>query len=204
MRHLRACVAAVVIVGLTGACGPSTRITQSWKDPSVTNLRFTKIVAVCMCKDGAFRRSVEDEMVKRIRNAVASYTILPEGEVRDPDRARQVFVDKGFDGAVVARLVGVDKETSYVPGAPYTVPAAYGPMWGGGGYWGHGWRTVYSPGYLVQDKVVTMDTNVYSLTEGKLVWASRSATYNPETVPQLVDAIAEETTAAMRKQGLIE
>ena len=63
---------------------------------------------------------------------------------------------------------------------------------------------VYSPGYLVQDKVVTMDTNVYSLAEGKLVWASRSATYNPMKIPQLVDEIATATTSEMKKQKLIE
>jgi hypothetical protein len=204
MRYLRACVAAAMMAGVTGACAPSTSITQSWKDPASTHIKFNKIVAVCMCKDGAFRRSVEDEMAKRIQNSVASYTILPEGEVRDPERARQLFQQRGFDGAVVARLVGVDRETSYVPGAAYSVPASYRPMWGGGGYWGYGWGTVYSPGYLVEDKVVTMDTNVYSLAEGKLVWASRSATYNPESVSRLVGTIAAETTSEMRKQKLIE
>jgi hypothetical protein len=112
---------------------------------------------VCMCKDAALRRSVEDEMVKHMKNSVASYTILPEGEVRDPERARQVFQQRGFDGAVVARLVAVDKEISYVPAVAYAVPDAYGPMWGVAGYWGYGWGTVYSPSYLVQDKVVTMD-----------------------------------------------
>ena len=204
MRYLRAYVATAVIASVIGACAPSTSITQSWKDPASTNIKFNKIVAVCMCKDGAFRRSVEDEMAKRIQNSVASYTILPEGEVRDPERARQLFQQRGFDGAVVARLVGVDRETSYVPGAAYTVPPAYGPMWGRAGYWGYGWGTAYSPGYLVQDKVVTMDTNVYSLAEGKLVWASRSATYNPTKIPQLVDEIATATTSEMKKQKLIE
>ena len=131
---------------------------------------------MCMCKDGAFRRSVEDEMAKRIQNSVASYTILPEGEVRDPDGVPQLFQQRGFDGAVVARLVGVGKETSYVPGAAYSVPASYGPMWGAVAATGAtaGAQSTHT-GYLVEDKVVTMDTNVYSLAEGKLVWASRSA-----------------------------
>ncbi len=203
MRQWRAYVAAAITAGVA-ACAPGTSVVQSWKDPGTTNLKFEKVVAVCMCKDGAFRRSVEDEMVKRIKNSVASYTLLPEGEARDPERARQLFLEKGFDGAVVARLVGVDKETSYVPGSAYAVPSRYGGMWGGGGYWGYGWGTVYSPGYLVQDKVVTMDTNVYSLKDGKLVWASRSSTTNPENIPQLVDEIAEATTSEMRKQKLIE
>ena len=79
MWYLRACVAAAVMAGVTGACAPSTSITQSWKDPASTNIKFNRIVAVCMCKDGALRRSVEDEMAKRIQNSVASYTILPRG-----------------------------------------------------------------------------------------------------------------------------
>ena len=77
-------------------------------------------------------------------------------------------------------------------------------MWGSTGYWSYGWGTVHSPGYLTQDRVVTMDTNVYVVADGKLVWASRSATYNPANVPKLVDGIAAETVAEMRKQKLIE
>jgi hypothetical protein len=204
MRYLRAYVAAAVIASVAGACGPGTRITKSWKDPGATNIKFDKIVAVCMCKDAALRRSVEDEMVKRIRNSVASYTILPESEGREPERARQLFQQRGFDGAVVARLVGDDRTTSSAPAAAHTPPASYGAIWGGAGYWSYGWGTVYSPGYLAQDRVVTMDTNVYSIADGKLVWASRSATYNPANIPQLVGGIAAETTSEMKKQGLIE
>ena len=57
---------------------------------------------------------------------------------------------------------------------------------------------------MVQEKIVTMDTNVYSVADGKLVWASRSATYDPESIPRLVEGIAAETTSEMRKQKLIE
>jgi hypothetical protein len=105
---------------------------------------------------------------------------------------------------VVARLVGDDRGTSGASGAPHATPASYGVMWGNTGYWSYGWGTVHSPDYLTQDRVVTMDTNVYSVTDGKLVWASRSATYNPASVPRLVDEIAAETIAEMRKQKLIE
>jgi hypothetical protein len=204
MRSLRAYVAAAVIASVATACSPGTRVVKSWKDPGATNLTFSKVVAVCMCKDAALRRSVEDEMVKRIRNSVASYTILPTSEARDPEQARQLFQARGFDGAVVARLVGDDRGTATAPGAPHTPAPSYGAMWGNTGYWSYGWGSVYAPGYLTQDRVVTMDTNVYSVGDGKLVWASRSATYNPANIPQLVDAIAAETTAEMRKQKLIE
>ena len=195
---------AAVIASVATACNPGTHVTESWKDPGSTHIRFSKVVAVCMCKEDALRRSVEDEMVKRIRNSVASYTILPTGEARDPEQVRQLFQARGFDGAVVARLVGDDRGASGAPAAPHTPPPSYGAMWGSTGYWSYGWGTVHSPSYLTQDRVVTMDTNVYSVADGKLVWASRSATYNPASVPRLVDEIAAETTAEMRKQKLIE
>jgi tRNA-dihydrouridine synthase len=204
MRGLRAYVTAVVVASVAMACNPETRLTKTWKDPGVTNVKFNRVVAVCMCKEDALRRSVEDEMVKRIRSAVASYTILPTGEGRTPEQVRQLFQARGFDGAVVARLVEDDPGTSGAAGTPHTPPPSYGAMWGSTGYWSFGWGTVHSPSYLTRDRVVTMDTNVYSVADGKLLWASRSATYNPADVPRLVDEIATATAAEMRKQKLIE
>ena len=105
---------------------------------------------------------------------------------------------------MVARLVGDDRGSSRPTGGTPHAPPSYGAMWGSTGYWSYGWGSVHSPSYLTQDRVVTMDTNVYSVADGKLVWASRSATYNPANVPRLVDEIAAETTAEMRRQKLIE
>ena len=70
-------------------------------------------------------------------------------------------------------------------------------MWG---YWGTGWGYAYSPGYVQQDQVVSVESNVYSLTQGKLVWASRTKTYNPESVRKLVNDIVDATVSQMKKE----
>jgi hypothetical protein len=124
----------------------------------------------------------EDELARKLGNAVPAYTVLPDSLLLDSSKAKAWVKQAGFDGAVVMRAVSVDQETTYVPGQAYVVPAGYGSMWG---YWGPGWDYAYEPGYVKQDQVVSVEGNVYSVPDDKLVWASRTKTYNPESVRQL-------------------
>jgi hypothetical protein len=101
---------------------------------------------------------------------------------------------------VVMRPVAVDKEATYVPGQAYVVPSHYGSMWG---YWGTGWGYAYDPGYVKQDQIVSVEGNVYSVADDKLVWASRTKTYNPESVRQLINDIVDVTVAEMKKQKVL-
>ena len=49
-------------------------------------------------------------------------------------------------------------------------------------------RSLYDPGYVKEDQYVDFNINVYSVTDDKLLWASRSQTQNPSSVPSMVDA----------------
>ena len=185
---------------LLTACAPTTELLSTWKDPAAAPLHFEKVLAVCMCKDAALRRTVEDQLTTRIPRATPSYTLLSEAELRDRDAAKAKVKAAGFDGAVVMRLVNVSKEATYVPGQVYVVPSSYSTLWGG---WDYGWSTVYDPGYVQVDQYVDMNTAVYSVKDEKLLWASRSQTQNPSSVPSLVDEIVETTAKEMKKQGVL-
>jgi hypothetical protein len=101
------------------------------------------------------------------------------------------------------RLVSVDKSATYVPGQAYVVPVGYRSMygWGYGGYGGYG--AVYDPGYVREDQLVNFDTNIYSVADEKLLWASRSQTDNPSSVDQMIDEIIAETAKEMKRQKVI-
>jgi hypothetical protein len=191
---------AATLLLLAGCATNATQLTSVWRDPAVATYDYKQIVTVCMCKDEGFRREVEDELAQYIKNAVPSYKALSESEVRDPDAARARLQAEQFDAAVIMRLVAVDKEEQYVPGQTYAVAGPYGPAYG---YWGYGWTTAYSPGYVITDKIVSVQTNVYSLKDGKLVWVSRSKSTNPETIKQLVGEIVEVTAMEMDKQHVL-
>ena len=191
---------AIGLALLLGACAPNTEVIDSWKDPNIGPQKYKKVLAVFISQDPSLRRAGEDQLAKRLPNLVPSYSSLPEGATRDKDQARAWIQKNGFDGVVIMRPVKVDKETTYVPGSTYVVPAGYGSMYG---YWGTGWGYAYDPGYVRQDQVVMVETNVYNVSNAKLVWASRTKSYNPESVRQLVDEIVDQTAAEMKKQKVV-
>jgi hypothetical protein len=186
---------------LLGACASnSTEVVNSWKEPTFVPRRFNKVLAVYMSKDLGLRRAAEDELARRLGNAVPAYTVLPDSLLTDRNKAKAWVKQAGFDGAVVMRPIRVDQETTYVPGQAYVVPASYGSMWG---YWGPGWDYAYDPGRVEQDQVLSVEANVYSVPDDKLVWASRTKTYNPETVRQLVNEIVDVTVKEMKRQKVL-
>jgi hypothetical protein len=189
-----------VALAILTACAPNTELVNSWKDPSAGPIRFNKVITACLCKDPGMRRTVEDALSQRIKGSQPSYTLLSEDDMRNREAAKAKVREAGFDGAVVMVLAGVNSKTTYVPGQAYAVPAAYGSMWGG---WGYGWSTVYDPGYVREDQYVDFNTNVYSVKDEKLVWASRSQSMNPSNAAELVDEVIAANVREMKKQKVM-
>jgi hypothetical protein len=188
------------IVAVAVACGTTTKLTAVWKAPDATAVRFQKIIVAMQTKDQATRRSAESHMVARIPRSEASYEVLTEDETRDQARAKAKIASAGFDGAVIVRYVGSERQTTYVPGTTWWGPAPYGSMWG---YWGYSWGAVYDPGYLVTDTIVSLESLVYDVKQDKLIWASKSDTTNPTSMKDLINSLIDKTVAEMKKQKVI-
>jgi hypothetical protein len=197
MRLIR----SLVCLALLAACAPTTEVLNSWADPSAGQVRFKKMLNVCACKDEAMRRTVEDQLTKRITGSTSSYTILSQDDLQDRESAKAKVKAGGYDGAVVMVLVSVDRTQTYVPGSAYAVPAPYTSMYGG---WGYGWSTYYDPGYVDTDQLVDFNTNVYRVQDEKLIWASRTQTTDPTSVGSMVDEIISANISEMKKQKVLE
>jgi len=183
------------------ACAPATRLTATWKDPSVPPpMKFSRILLVAQTSDQAMRRSIETRLAQRISNAQPSYLVLSDAEAKSENHGKEKIASAGYDGAVVVRFARVDKQATYVPGTSWWGPAPYGTWWGGYGY---GWGMAYSPGYVQHDTVVALESNVYSVKDDKLLWASRSETINPGTAQELVDSVLDATVKEMKKQKVL-
>lgn len=197
MRLIR----SLVCLALLAACAPSTEVLNSWADPSAGQVRFKKMLNVCACKDEAMRRTVEDQLTKRITGSTSSYTVLSQDDLQDRESAKAKVKAGGYDGAVVMVLVSVDRTQTYVPGSAYAVPAPYTSMYGG---WGYGWSTYYDPGYVDTDQLVDFNTNVYRVQDEKLIWASRTQTTDPTSVGSMVDEIISANISEMKRQKVLE
>ena len=202
---MKATAAACTVLFLA-ACETTTFI-STWKNPQAAPLGKTKgrtVVACVMAQDEYIRHEAEDELVKIInkrgQKGVSSYTLLPPG-VFDENIAKAAFEKAQAHGVVVIRPVSADKEVT----ATYTAGYWGGPYYGGfwGGYWGYGWGAVYDPGYLSVEKVVKIETLVYSLEQDKLVWAGLSRTVDPTQVDSFITEVGKACAEQMEKDGLI-
>lgn len=177
----------------------STRVTDSWKDPAAKPFAFKKVVVMAISSDQAIRRLAEDELARQITQTVAvpAYRVFGDEEVRDLSRVRAKLTEAGFDGAVTFRVIGAKDRVSWEPGA---FP---GPYYSFAGYNAWAWPAVYDPGYLRTDTIVSVETNVYSLGDGKLLWSALSETFNPAGTQQLVADVCRAVAKELRKQGLL-
>jgi hypothetical protein len=192
-RRGRVVLAALVAAAL-GGCA-STKMTSTWEDPNVGSVHFRRVVGVALTRDPGLRRLAEDEFVEAVGPAaIAGYQILPDDELPDREAARRRIEATGVDGAIVYRLVGVEKQQRWVP------PTTYRSAWG---YWGYAGPMVWEPGYLTTDRIVQVETTAYRVSDATLVWAGRSETLNPADEKDLIRGVVDASVAAMRKAGLL-
>jgi hypothetical protein len=208
-RRLGAIVLAMSVIALVGCATTTARIQSSWRDPQVTPnaLEFKKLLVVAIMTDPEQRVRAEDELARRIMagprgqagelTAVASHTLLVDDEMRDGDKVRARIEGLGFDGAVTMRLMSSEGKTSWSGG---NFPEQYQNFWD---YYRWGWSTVNALGYYRMDTAVLVESNVYSLPAGALIWAAISESYNPGSSRKLMAAVAQAVADELEKQGLI-
>ena len=198
-RSARVAVASVAVALALGlSCAPTTHVVADWKAPNVGSLVIHRPLVVFQHQSEALRRSVEDALAKRIPGSVPSYQVIPTDEIMNVDAVQGKVRSAGFDTVIVTRLAGVTKDIDVVPGA-----VGAGPLWGA---WDPMWSDVYSPGYLREVTVVTLETLLYTLDpafgtgDGELVWASRTETFDPKN---LGDTVVRAAIKAMEEDGFV-
>jgi hypothetical protein len=189
-HHLLA-AAVVAVSGLIGCA--ATQVLSTWKAPDAYHVAFQKVLVIAPGREAKLRRTAEDAIVAQIKRTVAvpSYTIIPDAELGNDEQLRARAKAAGFDGAVVMRVVAVDREAVWVPGT-----------WTGPYYAIGGWPDYYG-GYLDVNTFVRVETNVYSVADDRLLWASASRTENPSSVHFLVKDTAKKVVSEMREQGFL-
>ena len=167
----------------------------------MTGVPFQKVVVLVLAKDTIMRRIAEDEFVARAASnateAVTSYSLIPEDELGDQDRVKARLDAANIDGAAVMRLVGSDSQVTYNPGSYVT---AYYTFWG---YYGYAYPMVFDTGYVTADRVVRVETNVYSVTGDKLIWTGLSESMNPDSAQQIVDDVVRVVVANLKSNGIV-
>lgn len=188
------------------ACSPSTQLISSWADPSITPGTiepFNKVMVIARIKDETQNRIAEDKIVASIKAAaVPSYSVLVPGDTNAAAIDAKLMAD-GIDGMIVMKLTEVNKTLNYTPptySGGYYGGYGYGGYYGYRGYYGYGYS---SPGYVSEDQTFYVETSIYSLTSGKMLWAGTTSTLNPKQLDETIDDIINAVEAELIRKGLI-
>jgi hypothetical protein len=199
---MKSALTSICMASLLAACGTTTHIVSSWRDPTVVvdTTKIHQFVVAALLKNQTTRHLVEDDMAARFPGkAVQSYKVLGDAELKDSEEVyNQKLKDDGFDGVVVMQLVAVKKQTYYVPGA---YPLYYG-SWRR--YWGFSWAGYYDPGYYTTDKSYDVEVTVYSLNRNKLIWAATTSTVDPPGRQELFASVGKVVLDTMGREGFLQ
>lgn len=185
-------VMAAVLAGCAGG------FVNTWKSPDWQGPPLRSVVVVGKAPDAATRRTYEDAMTERLTaigvRAEASHRRAP-GEVVSAEGLAAAIAAGGQDGLILARLIGVEERTRYLPAAPNSVVARHG-----------GWRTWrgFEPGNWSVDRVARIETQVWSLAdEGTMIWAGSSEAVNPRQIPNVARSLAAATVSELQGVGVL-
>jgi hypothetical protein len=191
----------LLAVSAAGVTLGAVKFTSTWAAPEAANISFKgqKVVALVMSDDLSLRMSAEEALTRELTargiNGVSAYRLIPAQELKDPERARGWFEREAVAGVVALRPVGQHKEKRY-PADMWASPT-YSTLWG---YYPYGWTTVYVVGSNPTDTVITVESLIFQVSSGKLLWGGVSETTNPKTLQVLVADIVKEAAKKIEKQ----
>ncbi len=189
----------------------STQIVASWHDENTQPRQFKKILVIGMSQDVAARATVEDEVVyflnlKGIPAVSASSLLAPERKIlkASPEVQKQKLNEEGIDGVLAISLLRTEDKTRYVQGNTYDPVGYYGGYYGSFyTYYPQVYGTVYQPGYYVNTKDVYLETNLYDVATGKLLWSAQSETMDPQSIDELANSFARGLVSHLLKRKII-
>jgi len=194
----------VFIFVVTISSCTSTRITSSWREPGkeVVVNQLNKVLIVALFKTAVNSHKAEDQMAAYLNGkGVVSYDYLDNNfNKKNEEAIRTKIKADGFDGAITMRLADVDRDKIYVPGNMAAYPAYLRTF---SGYYYNNWPNYLSGGYYKNTKTYTVEVNVYSIKEDKMIWTGITQTTDPNGVKRMTANIAKVVYRQMIKEGFV-
>jgi hypothetical protein len=190
-------VAAAACVVAAG-CYHWAELTTTYGGAPERGVPLQHAVTVFASSNEALRRAMENHLAQRFESAAPSYRVLVTTDVADLPAVRRVFDNGAFDSAIIMSVVQTDGLRSFTPGAAiHTAPA---PSFGR--EWARTWAVPFDPSKIAPKLQVAIEVRVYSLVDGRLVWAGRGDAGDARTVAHLADAATTHFPAELEREGL--
>ena len=174
------------------ACSSASRITSSWTPRPTTPVLFKKVIVLGLIhdRDRTLREQMEQSLAAHLRgqgqDAVCACDLYGPKEFDRLTEAEALskLSNSGVDGVLTIVLLDKERERYYAPGQIQYTP--YGFYYDR--FWGYSrtlYGRIYSPGYYTTNTRYFWESNLYDLSDGKLIYSAQSQSFEPSTSERL-------------------
>jgi hypothetical protein len=205
IKYLLISSLSLLFIGMIGCSGAKTDIIGEWQPENYKKdtINNVLILGIFSMDKPLLRRNFEDGITKAFKsdgiNATPSMDHMPYDVKIDSTTFEKYFKDLDLDAVVVSRLLAVDQKRDYKSGYLYTIPFSY--YYGFYSYYYSGIAYANSSGYLSQDVVVVLETNIYRTTDKELIWSGISETMEPDKASDVIYSFGETLVSKLKKEG---
>jgi hypothetical protein len=181
-------------------CG-TPPVSDTWRDPAFTSpIRFKRTLVVAMIPDVLVRRPAENVMVNELGEgrSIQSYKLLTHDDLYDTEHLVQKLTPNGIDGLLIMRLVSTEHDVSWVPGSGVY---PFDPFWS---FYDRTSTAVRDPDYLKNQTTVRVQTNLYSVDGGKLLWTGISDSFPASDAQSRIEPMVRKVAYQMEAEGLLK
>jgi len=189
----------------------NTKFTKQWVDEDFDGEPFDDILVLVVADKMGNRQDAENYIVEKLGesgiDAMPSYDILPKTQTIDREAVGKAIEGLQLDAVIVMFASGVTEEEYYVPTRRFGVYAGYGYNHAHYGsfydYYPHAMTYVYIPGYDNRHYVVALETSLFDLDTGNMVWSGQSNTFAPESVDDIIHNITLLMIRELKNKSII-
>jgi hypothetical protein len=194
-----------ILITIASCSGAKTDIIGEWEDEEYQKGNIDKVLILGIFnKDKPLlRRNFENGMSEAFNEggvtASPSMDHMPYDEAIDSTTFEKYFKELEMDAVVVSRLVGLEQSRDYKAGYLYTIP--FNSYYGFYGYYYASIQYANTSGYLSQNVVVVLETNIYETKEKKLIWSGISETVDPDKASDVINSFGNALVTKLSSKG---
>ena len=205
MKRVAQAICGLLLCAAALSCAGTPRMIGMWTEPEYQAAPVHKVLVIGLGENEtnvrAFETAMADQLQKRGIETVLGSSIIRTGAPFDTTGGRKFCRDKGIELVTITRLVGLSKETEVVPATTYVEPLpAYHRFYP---YYYSAYAVVSTPGYLREYRVATVETNVYSMKDERLVWSGQSEAVDPASALDAAEGFAAIFVRKMAASGIL-
>jgi hypothetical protein len=199
MRRISGCAGVVMLLFVAWGC-ESPPVSDTWHDPALEGpIRFKRTLVIAMVPDPLIRRPAEDVMVRELGEgrSIQSYKLLQSADLYDVNHLVQKLTPNGIDAIIAMRLVSTKHDDSWVPGSGVY---PFDSFWT---FYDRAWPAARDPDYLKNETTVRVQTNLYSVDGGKLLWTGISDSFLAADARGRIEQVVRQIGNQMDQEGLL-